>query len=306
MPSHRFRLHHFINTAAAVAFASVLGLPPATAAPATPALTDLLLNTTIRHAAIESEPGAVAAARFQIEVPQAGLLALGLTIAGGEHPEPVLRLLDDLSLPTGGHASAAPRLVGQTPTALLVEARGAETLLVEVAALEPGQSLPAFKLRSAFQAAGSAAGGLFAKDVDPWDDDLGPKPPPNRIAVEDELCAQGEQDDHGDVTLCATPIGSGKTAAGILHNDAGDDEDLFVFRLPVTAVITVEVVSDSALQLLLRDRGGLVVAAIQSNGEAGPLRLARALAPGRYFLEVESLYGSDAVYALTLHRPIRP
>ncbi len=305
MPSHRFRLHHFINTTAAVAFASLLGLPAASAAPGTPA-TELLLNTTIRHAAIEPEPGAVAATRFRVGVPQAGFLALDLTLAGGAQPEPVLRVLGG-SFYTGGGASAAPRLIAETPTALLVEAHDAGMLLVEVAALEPDQSLPAFKLRSAFQAAGSAAGGPFAKDVDPWDDDLGPKPPPpNGIAVEDELCAVGEQDDHGDVPLCATPIGSGKTATGVLQNDAGDDEDLFIFRLPVTAVMTAEVVSDSGLQLVLRDRDGLVVAAIQSDGEAAPLRLARALAPGSYFLEVESLYGSDAVYALTLHRPSRP
>jgi hypothetical protein len=37
-----------------------------------------------------------------------------------------------------------------------------------------------------------------------------------------------------------------------------------------------------------------------------PLRLTRALAEGRYFLEVESLSGDDAVYALTLHRSSWP
>jgi hypothetical protein len=200
--------------------AFVLASPPVSAAaPGIPTPTELLLSTTVRHAAIEPASGAVAGVRFCVEIP--------------------------------------------------------------------------------------AAGGPFEKDVDPWDDDLDgkkpPSPPSGATAVGDELCALGEQDDHGDVPLCDTPVGSDRTVAGVLHNDAGDDEELFI---PLTAVITVE--ADSVLQLVLRDRDGLAVAAAESEGRGAPLRLARALAVGCYLLEVESLNGDDAVYALTLHRPSRP
>jgi hypothetical protein len=304
MSSQRLRLHYFINTAAILALASLLASPPASAAgPEAPAPAELFLNTTVRHAAVEPEPGAAAAARFRVEIPQAGVLALNLSISGGAQPEPVLRVLG-FSPPTRGHIDDATWWAAQTPASLLVEAHEAGTLLVEVAALEPDRSLPAFKLRSTFR----AADGPFAKDVDPWDDDIGgEKPPPGGgAAAEDELCASGERDDHGDVPLCATPIPSDKAVTGVLRNDAGDDEDLFLFRLPVMTVITLEAVSDSPLQLVLRDRDGLAVATTQSESGGGPLRLARALAAGRYFLEVESLHGEDAAYALTLHRPGRP
>jgi hypothetical protein len=246
---------------------------------------------------MEPTPGRVASVRFRVNVPQAGFLALDLTIPGSVEPEPTLRLV----------AGGALRRLAQTPTSLLVEAQEAGTLLVEVAALESYQSLPAFKLRSAFKAEGTAVGGLIvANDVDPWDDDLGGKKPPGTAAVGDELCALGEQDDHGDVPLCSTPIVSIQPVAGTLHNEAGDDEDVFLVHLPSMAVLTVETVADAAVELVLRNGDGLAVAIQRSEGAGEPLRLARALAAGRYFLEVESLNGDDAVYALTLHRSNRP
>lgn len=152
MPSQRFRLHRSVHVVAALVLASVLAWPSAAA--------ELPLNTTFRHAGYEPEPGEVAVAPFRVEIPQAGLLSLALTFAGGTQPA--------------------------APITLLVETRAAETFLVEVAALEPGRSLPAFKVRSAFQAADPAAVGTFIqKDVDPWDDDLDGKkpPPPPRVVV---------------------------------------------------------------------------------------------------------------------------
>ncbi|HYU33845.1 MAG TPA: hypothetical protein VEW48_16960 [Thermoanaerobaculia bacterium] len=128
------------------------------------------------------------------------------------------------------------------------------TIVVEVTALDPGQSPPAFELRSTtFQAAGSAEDDPIIDEVDPWDDDLGGKKPPG-------------------------------SAVGVL---------------------TVEAVSDGAVQLVLRNSEGLVMAVLRGEGAEGSLRLTRALAAGRYFLEVESLNGDDAEYALTLHRPGR-
>jgi hypothetical protein len=113
------------------------------------------------------------------------------------------------------------------------------------------------------------------EDVDPWDDDLDgrrpPPPPPPAATFMGELDEVSEQDDPS-----------------------------------VTTVVTINAVSDSVLQLVLRDRDGLAVAVTHSKGVGTPLRLTRALAEGRYFLEVESLSGDDAVYALTLHRSSWP
>ncbi len=116
--------------------------------------------------------------------------------------------------------------------ALPVSAAG----FVEVVALEEGQSLPAFKLISAFQPLDG--GGPIEGEVDPWDDDIdGPKPPGAVFFVGDELCS-------------------------------------------------------------------VVVVLSQGNGTS--LRLARALAAGRYVLEVKSPNGDDAVDDLILHRSDEP
>ena len=61
---------------------------------------------------------------------------------------------------------------------LIAETREAGALIVEVAAFERDQSSPAFKLRSAFEAADSAPGDTLDDAVDPWDDDLPGKQPP--------------------------------------------------------------------------------------------------------------------------------
>jgi len=128
------------------------------------------------------------------------------------------------------------------------------TIVVEVAALEPGRIPPVFELRSTFQAAGLAEDDPIIDEVDPWDDDLGGKKPPG-------------------------------SAVGVL---------------------TVEVVSDAAVRLVLRNSDGLVMAVLRAESAEEPLRLARAIAAGRYFLEVEGLNGGDAVYTLTLRRPSSP
>lgn len=115
---------------------------------------------------------------------------------------------------------------------------------------------------------------FIEKDVDPWDDDLDgrrPPPPPPPVTFEGDLYRLGEQE-----------------------NPAA------------TTVVTIDAVSNLVRRLVLRDRYGLAVAVARSEGVGTPLRLTRALAVGRYFLEVESLNGDDAVYALTLHRSSWP
>jgi hypothetical protein len=134
---------------------------------------------------------------------------------------------------------------------------------------------PAIRLQIEIPQAGLLAldlilvdGPLIDKDVDPWDDDLdGRRPPPPPVTFEGDLYRLGEQDDPSD-----------------------------------TVVVTIDAVSDSVLRLVLRDRDGLAVAGTRGKGGGTPLRLTHALAEGRYFLEVESLNGGDAVYALTLRR----
>jgi hypothetical protein len=113
------------------------------------------------------------------------------------------------------------------------------------------------------------------KDVDPWDDDLdGRRPPPP-----------------------PTPPATFRSDLSSLEEGEG---------LSDMALVTVDAVSDSVFQLVLRDRDGLAVAATRGRGMGMPLRLTHALAEGRYFLEAESLNGGDAVYVLTLQRSSWP
>lgn len=162
MSAQCFRLHRPVHVFTALIIATLFALPPASAAaPEVSVPAELLLNATLRHAAVEPEPGAVAAVRFRIEIPEAD----------------------------------------------------AGTFLVEVAAPEPDQILPAFRLRLAFQATDSpATGRSIVKDVDPWDDDLGGKKPPASGGGTSEPCVPGGE----DAPLCATPISSGEPVTGKL------------------------------------------------------------------------------------------
>ncbi|HEX6899899.1 MAG TPA: hypothetical protein VF789_09300 [Thermoanaerobaculia bacterium] len=139
---------------------------------------------------------------------------------------------------------------------------------------------PAFRFQIEILADGppgsTETGPFIDKDVDPWDDDLDgrrppPPPPPPTTTFGSELSGLGEQEGSSD-----------------------------------TAVVTIDAVSDSVLQLVLRDRDGLAVAMTSGKSVGMPLRLTHALAEGRYFLEVESLNGDATVYVLTLHRSSWP
>jgi hypothetical protein len=145
-------------------------------------------------------------------------------------------------------------------------------------ALPPASAAsPAVRLQIEIPQAGSLAVDLtpfIDEDVDPWDDDLDgrrPPPPPPPATFGGEPSGLGEQEGSSDTT-----------------------------------VVTIGAVSDSVLRLVLRDRDGLAVAMTRGKGVGTPLRLTHALAEGRYFLEVESLNGGDAVYVLTLHRSSWP
>jgi hypothetical protein len=261
---------------------------------------ELPLNTTLRHPGVQPEPGSISAAWFRLKVPEAGLLALDLTALGDPQAEPLLRLLTPASPAVGPGAATILR---RTPTSALVAVNGAGGYAVEVAALDRDQTLPEFKLHASFLTLGSQLEVPIITEVDPWDDELDPKPGPGgNGAWLDELCSPGGQDDHGDTQLCATPLRGEEPVAGELQNDAGDDEDVFSFRLPVTTVIAIEAASHLALQVILRDRNGLALADARTEGGGDSVRLARALPAGRYFLEVEGVGGDSGAYALTLRQ----
>jgi hypothetical protein len=260
---------------------------------------ELPLNAPFRYSGFQPGPESITAARFRLEIPEPGLLALDLTGLGDPRSEPLLRPL----APAAAVAGSDPALIlHRTPTSILVALREAGAFSVEVAAVDLDQSLPAFKLWPSFLPLSSLPGDPFINAVDPWDDEIDPKPPGQGggVAPRDLLCSLGEHDDHGDTPLCATPLPTGSFLTGELLNDAGDDEDIFSFRLQDPTAISLEVVSSLAVRTALRDRNGMALAIAESEGE--PLRLARVLAAGRYFLEVEGRYGDSGVYALTLRQ----
>jgi hypothetical protein len=116
-----------------------------------------------------------------------------------------------------------------------------------------------------------------------------------RSAVED-----GRVDDHGDSFPCATLLHPGQTARGEISNGWGDDAD--VYRLPVGGAgddrlwtLTLETTSGLDTVGTLYDRFGQPLQKVDGGGD---FRIVRTLAPGTYFVRVESRDGHEGPYAL--------
>lgn len=251
-----------------------------------------LSAATLRHDGVAAPPHDFDRARYTVEVPAAGTLFVDLTSVGSGTAEPFLRLL----------AAESRARVTSTPRAIEITTEGPTTLWLEVAGLEPGRSVSPFKLHTVFIDAGESA---TLQDVDPWDDDLDgkPKPPPppppsaGTGGLDVGLCPPAA-DDHPDNPRCATPLGRRGTAHGRLANEAGDDEDVFAFTLAEVGLVSARAEADLDVRLSLRDDQGTLLATAE--GGNTPARLTRALPAGRYLLEVESRYGEEGSYALTL------
>ncbi len=116
----------------------------------------------------------------------------------------------------------------------------------------------------------------------------------------EQLCRAGAVDDHGDSFTCATFLIAGQAVAGEIRNGWGDDEDVFHFVLGEARgsslwKVAIETAGDVEVLGALYDRSGQRL--VQIGGDGGSRIV---LAPGGYFLRVESRYGGEGAYALAV------
>jgi len=116
------------------------------------------------------------------------------------------------------------------------------------------------------------------------------------------LCGLGEQDDHLDVPLCATPLAAGSAARGTIGDVARDDEDYFTFTLAGPATVRVGVRSEEAVAAMLYDEDGQRLAAWKACPGGCAKGIVRALGRGRYYVSVASAEASGGRYSVALSR----
>ncbi len=288
--------------------ATPLRQPASLCAGATP----LPINSTERIDGSEDEIGRT----FQMDVGSAGLLTLDVAVPGLSPAEPILGPV----FSCGGKDLAAPVSVIERAASGRVLEVTPGTYAFRVGARDPRLRLAEYKLRLAF-----VEGPPAVKSGDPNEDEPDPEPlvadcgeksgDPNEDEPDpepltgpmlDELCLQGEVDDHGDTAACATPLALSRSVQGEIGNDWGDDEDYFLFVL--SALRTVEIETLGAIDTAgeLYDRYGHRLAIDDDGGGGDNFRIVTTLAPGPYTVRVAGRHGAEGSYRLavrTLRRP---
>lgn len=108
-------------------------------------------------------------------------------------------------------------------------------------------------------------------------------------------CHQGEQDDHHDAWICATPLLADAPVQGQVFNGHGDDLDQFTFLLAEPATVRLELASPAdGFRLRIANAAGQAI-----EGASGPALWQASLPSGRYFVSVDRPDGSSAAYGLT-------
>ena len=118
------------------------------------------------------------------------------------------------------------------------------------------------------------------------------------------MCDRGEQDDHGDTPLCATPLHPASGVSGTIDNAFGDDEDYFTFTLAAQETVRIEIREGGEAYGLLYDaKGHRLLAGNACQGMDGQgidtRRLVKTLGPGRYYVRVAGSGNSSQPYGVS-------
>lgn len=114
-------------------------------------------------------------------------------------------------------------------------------------------------------------------------------------------CDQGETDDHGDASLCATAIDLDGSDTGQVDNVDGDDEDFFSFVLSAQTSVEVLTTGSTDTYGSLYDEDGQRLDSDDDSGTDYNFRIARTLGAGRYFVRVEGASGAEGSYGLEVN-----
>ncbi len=113
-------------------------------------------------------------------------------------------------------------------------------------------------------------------------------------------CRRSELDDHGDTLTCPTLLSLDLEARGELHNDWGDDEDIFMFLLTELRTIEIETTGETDTTGALLDHFANRLAMDEDGGSGNNFRVVKTLAPGRYFVRVEGGHQAEGSFRLSV------
>lgn len=261
---------------------------------------------------------------FRLQVPAAGLVSLDIvTAADGPGTAKMGRLDGDCSV--GESVPSDSILIEEGIARLLLLSTGPETIVFRVAAQDPRFPLQSYRATIGFveaevlQQSADLAG---LKDLDNEErEDPGeieiepchiPKPRGEGSSLTDplptlwqQLCQGQTADDHGDTLTCATPLPTSPgTLLGEIRNrtryfsEAGDDSDVFVFRLDESRTVDLTIQSEIATLVRLYDYRGHQLVTSDDDTVVGQARCVKTLAAGVYFVRVDGSGGAEGAYSL--------
>ncbi len=114
-----------------------------------------------------------------------------------------------------------------------------------------------------------------------------------------DLCRPDPADGLENLLLCASSVHQGHPFRGEITDGWIPDHDARTFVLTEQRTVKIEALADMDTIAVLFDRWGNRLAVADSIGGRGKLHLVKTLAPGRYFIRIESRDGMPGAYSLS-------
>ena len=228
---------------------------------------------------------------YEVDVVVPGMLTFDVTVPAGVAMEPKVAFL---GMDCRNSWREGVFLVQRYVQGMVLRIETPGTYAFAVAAQDPWLTLPEYKVRTSFVESVTQSWPAL-KSVEETE----PDPDPHGLTVSDiadKLCRAEESDDHGDTLLCATalPLGSSATA----QIDSVWDDDFFSFVLTTQRTVRIETSDGIDTTGVLYDGYGHRLAADGDSGAGSGLRIVRTLGPGRYFVRIAGMSGTEGTYAL--------
>jgi len=118
-----------------------------------------------------------------------------------------------------------------------------------------------------------------------------------------DVCHLGDADDHGDSSICSTPLTvDGDSVPGEITSFSTTDIDRFTFVLGSSATVVIESTGNTDVEADLYD-GSSLVASDDDSGASDNFQITESLAAGTYYVRVKGANGSYGISIVTVPEP---
>lgn len=115
-----------------------------------------------------------------------------------------------------------------------------------------------------------------------------------------DICHLGDADDHGDSSLCATPVElDGDSVSGQISSFSTTDIDRFKFYLSSSTNVVIASTGSTDVEATLYAANGTPVTSDDDSGADDNFQITESLAAGWYYLRVKGGNGSYSVSVAT-------